>query len=296
MEKLHTGRFSLLQNLWKTGKLSTFIIPVLMSCHPPKNKNVLETVKLPAGEVKMFNNENLKVSIGELEVMKYEVTNSAFKKFVDGTHYITTAERNGESMIFDYSTGKWILQPGADWNHPKGKESNIHGKEFYPVVHVSYEDACAYCEWINMRLPYESEWEYVSKINEKDNDQKYNSWQGIFPYKDEGKDGFKGTSPVGIFSSDENAICDLKGNVWEWCLDYYHQDWPELVADIEPNKRITGPLKPYSENVIYDTLRVIKGGSFLCSENYCEGYKSLKRKSADPKLSYEHIGFRCVKE
>lgn len=163
----------------------------------------------------------------------------------------------------------------------------------HPVVQVSYDDACAYCAWKGMRLPYESEWDYVF---EKDGETNaFNHWQGIFPNEDKGEDGYVGTAPVGSFKPGKTGCLDLRGNVWEWCNDYYHELWP-LQADAFPDSiKYKGPPSSYSGNNIYDTLRVIKGGSFLCADNYCRGYASHTKMHADPTLGYEHVGFRCIK-
>jgi formylglycine-generating enzyme required for sulfatase activity len=122
-----------------------------------------------------------------------------------------------------------------------------------------------------------------------------NHWDGIFPVEDKGTDGFIGPSPVGYFGKGGGDCFDLQGNVWEWCLDYYHEQWPVLGLELNDSNRYTGPPKSFSENAIYDTLRVIKGGSFLCADNYCKGYTNTVRMYADPNLGYEHTGFRCVK-
>lgn len=262
---------------------------------PGSAKESRATVKLPSGKVEMYGKKNFQIEIPELEVNSYEVTNASFAEFVNKTGYITTAEKTGEGMVFDFRIKDWVLKQGADWKHPLGPKSSIQLKDMHPVVQVSYEDACAYCEWLDMRLPYESEWEYIHQLNAKTSDEKFNKWDGIFPHEDRGEDGFKNTSPVGSFPTGKKGIYDLQGNVWEWCNDLYHENWPEIdTAIITP--RYKGPNMIYNVYLDADTVRVIKGGSFLCADNYCKGYQDKKRQSADPKQGYEHVGFRCVRE
>jgi sulfatase modifying factor 1 len=244
----------------------------------------------------MYHDRNFMISIPDLEVNQYEVTNATFKKFITATGYITTAEKIKEAMVFDKGAKKWVLKKGADWQHPQGPGSGIEKKELHPVVQVSYEDACAYCEWMNMRLPYESEWEYIFQQDEKDPVISFNHWEGIFPIEDKGIDGFTGTSPVGTYGKGGSGCADLQGNVWEWCSDYYHENWPAMGSLLNDSLRYTGPATSFSSAGIYDTSRVIKGGSFLCADNYCKGYTHTMRMHADPKLGYEHVGFRCVKK
>ncbi len=244
----------------------------------------------------MYKDLKFTIPIPDLEVQQYEVTNAAFKKFTEATGYITTAEKTNEAMVFDKKEKKWILKKGANWKHPQGEGSSIDKKDFHPVVQVSYEDACAYCDWLGMRLPYESEWEYIFENDAKKPATASNHWQGIFPIEDKGEDGFKGTSPVGNYGKGGAGCYDIQGNVWEWCNDYYHDLWPMIGPNFVDSVRYIGPSKSFSENFMYDTLRVVKGGSFLCADNYCKGYTNTIRISADPKLGYEHTGFRCVKK
>jgi len=268
----------------------------LLSCSKNNSNtkiNFHETIFLPAGNVKMFGDTGFVIRINELEVMKYEVSNKNFQDFVNATHYVTTAEKMQQGMV--HTKDEWILENGASWKHPQGTESNIRNKMDHPVVQVSYTDACAYCEWIGMRLPYESEWEYIHQLDEKNLPQEKNIWEGIFPIEDKGTDGYKGTSPVGNYEAGATGCYDLQGNVWEWCLDYYHENWPELGKELMDTMAYKGPQKSYSQVNMYDTTRVIKGGSFLCADNYCKGYTNQTRMHADPQLGYEHIGFRCVR-
>lgn len=266
-----------------------------------------------------------------------EVTNAQFAAFVKATNYVTTAEikPNWEeikkqvppgtpkppddklvaaSLIFkqspvpvslqDYSQW-WEWKPGADWKHPQGPGSNIKGKDNYPVVHISWDDAMAYCKWAGKRLPTEAEWEFASRggmendIYEWGNENvdkgavKCNSWQGQFPYKNTGRDGFQGASPVKSFKPNGYGLYDMAGNVWEWCADWYHYDYYKTVVNGAINPQ--GPEKSYDPDEPYTPKRVVRGGSFLCNDGYCSGYRVARRMKSSPDTGMEHTGFRCVK-
>lgn len=279
---------------------SVFCLTIFFSCGKTQLsvKDSRKTINLPSGKVEMFGRSNFLIEVPELEVNIYEVTNASFADFVKKTGYVTTAERNGEGMVFDLQRKEWILMPFADWQNPRGPKSTIYGRNADPVVQVSFEDACAYCDWLEMRLPYESEWEYIYQLDQNETMQKFNKWDGIFPLENHGEDGFKNTAPVGSFEPGSKGIYDLRGNVWEWTLDLFHPNWPNIdTAIIDPV--YTGPMNINVGDcciMANDSLRVTKGGSYLCAENYCKGYMDQKRQSADPKLSYEHIGFRCIRD
>lgn len=284
------------------GRISLYFTVALLllgckeSAVPSSYEKSIKSTIVKGGTVQMFDDTNFSIKIPELIVQQYEVSNLNFEKFIQATKYITTAEKNNEGMVFDKKEKKWVLKKGANWKHPQGPESNIENKDFYPVVHVSYEDACAYCDWMDMRLPYESEWEYIFKKDSEKPAPIFNHWQGIFPIEDKGTDGYTTTSPVGTFGNGASGCYDLQGNVWEWCNDFYHEQWPSIGKEMNDSIKYTGPTFSFSENSMYDTLHVIKGGSFLCADNYCKGYINQIRMGADSKLGYEHIGFRCVKK
>ncbi len=278
-----------------------------------------------------------KVKLNSFWIDITEVTNAQFKKFVDATGYITTAEKAPDweiikkqlppgtprpadsllvaaSLVFtapsyavdlDDASAWWSWKKGACWKHPQGVGSTITGKENYPVVQVSWDDAMAYCKWSGKRLPTEAEWEYAARAGKEN--QKYfwgneelesgkpkaNTWQGHFPNSNTGWDKFIGAAPVQSFVANAYGLYDMAGNVWEWCSDWYHADY---YASLQQNST-TAPAGPSAS---YDPMepgipkRVIRGGSFLCNAAYCKGYRVSARMKTSPDTGLEHTGFRCV--
>lgn len=267
-----------------------------------------------------------------------EVTNAQFAKFVASTGYITTAEKDinweelkkqlppdtekpnsetlkaaslvfvpteGEVSLQDYSQW-WSWSHGADWKHPKGKDSDIVGKENFPVVHISWDDANAYCKWAGKRLPTEAEWEYAARGgllknvytwgNEKVDEGKMhcNYFQGNFPYKNEITDGFIGSAPVKSFATNGYGLYDMAGNVWEWCADKYNNTYYDSFKNVKVALNPKGALKSYDPDEPLVAKRVMRGGSFLCNESYCSGYRVSARMKSSADSSMEHLGFRCV--
>lgn len=279
-----------------------------------------------------------KVSIKGFYMDETEVTNAQFGAFVKATHYVTTAEKNinwddmkkqlpvgtakpsadmlkaaslvfvptkGEVNLQDYSQW-WQWVHGASWLHPQGSNSNIVGKEKYPVVHISWDDAVAYCRWAKKRLPTEAEWEFAArggKVNTiyswgniKPDTDNYpcNYWQGNFPYKNDAKDGFIGAAPVKSFASNGYGLYDMAGNVWEWCADLYNNNYYNQFLNVAVANNPKGPLKSFDPDEPKVTKRVMRGGSFLCSDSYCSGYRCAARMKSSPDSGMEHLGFRCV--
>ena len=260
-----------------------------------------------------------------------EVTNAEFAAFVKATHYITTAEQNinwevlqkqvpqgtpkpsdnelkPASLVFTTPKNDteywWTMVPGADWRHPFGPDSSIVGKENYPVVQISWDDAQAYCKWANKRLPTEAEWEYAArgklknKIYSWGNESiaigaaKANSWQGDFPFTNTNSDTYLKTSPVKSFSANGYGLYDMAGNVWEWCQDWYDAQYYTKVANGVTNPK--GPNEGYDPEDNTAKKHTIRGGSYLCNDGYCSGYRNARRMKETADTSMEHIGFRCV--
>lgn len=267
-----------------------------------------------------------------------EVTNKAFKKFVDETGYITVAERPVNwhelkknlppkspkpndsllapgSLVFkkpkqalknldDYSQW-WEWRIGANWKQPYGPGSNLNNKENHPVVHIAYEDALAYCQWANRRLPTEAEWEYASKMGLAGSTyskmetqvpvpETGNIWHGDFPYTNTKVDGFENTSPVKSFPPNSFGLFDMAGNVWEWTQDWYHTGYYQKALELGILKNPLGAYSSYNPNNPYSQEKVIKGGSFLCHVSYCASFRPSARMGNTLDSSQEHLGFRTV--
>lgn len=254
----------------------------------------------------------VEVEIGDFDIDRTEVTNAQFARFVESTGYVTDAEHGLDpadmpgidqsylqpgSMVFaPPERGQpaspltwWRFTVGASWRHPFGPDSSIVGKEHYPVVQVTYADALAYAQWKGRRLPTEAEWEYVAAsgtLNSAPDSPDANYWQGIFPVIDTGSDGFKGLAPVGCYGPNKLGLYDMIGNVWEYTSSRYSPHHNSGLQQAEIGTSATDSTEP--------ALYVIKGGSYLCAQNYCRRYRPQARQPQDELLAASHIGFRTV--
>lgn len=280
--------------------------PAVRACPAVENADV----QIPGGEFTMGANPEKPeegpaklVSVAAFSIDRTEVTNEQFAAFVAATGYKTLAERDPDpalypgvppemlkpsSVVFvgapqtslNDPSDWWRVVDGASWKHPEGPGSTIVGRERHPVVHVGYEDALAYAQWRGRDLPTEAEWEFASRAGqegarfewgneERDTvEPRANTWEGMFPVVDEGKDGYAATTaPVGCYPPSAFGLHDMTGNVWEWTRDPF------------PGAR---------------GERIIKGGSFLCADNYCLRYRPSARQAGPPDTGSSHIGFRTV--
>ncbi|MEL3971149.1 formylglycine-generating enzyme family protein [Rossellomorea oryzaecorticis] len=241
----------------------------------------------------------------------YAVSNARYLEFIKDTGYRTDAEKYGWSFVFlpflpeigrkdvkqvVRETPWWGAVEGASWLHPEGPCSSIEDRMDHPVVHVSWQDAMAFCQWSGMRLPTEAEWEFAARggtVQKKfpwgddlnpDGEHRCNIWQGNFPHENEAEDEFLGTAPVHTFEPNGYGLYNMTGNTWEWCSDWFSPFYPREKVYRNPQGPAQGDTK------------IIRGGSFLCHESYCNRYRVSARTSNTIDSSTTHMGFRCAKD
>ncbi len=301
-----------------------------------------DMIRIPGGTFRMGSNRHYpeeapvhRVTVDGFLIDRTPVTNRQFRDFVRATGHVTFAEKRPKpkdypgalphmlyagSLVFvppDHPVDLrnwsqwWTLLKGADWRHPHGPKSTIHGLDNHPVVHVTYADALAYAHWAGKDLPTEAEWEFAARGGldqaefawgdafTPDGRQMANTWQGAFPFQNLAQDGFERTSPVTAFPPNGYGLYDMIGNVWEWTSDFYV---PKHPADAVKACCIPENPRGGREDQSFDPCqpetriprRVLKGGSHLCAPNYCRRYRPAARHPQPVDTSTSHVGFRCV--
>ena len=294
--------------------------PVLSDTAPVPRDTTDGMVLLPGGEFLMGTNDRdgypsdgegpvRRVTLRPFWVDATAVSNAAFGAFVQADGYVTQAERFGWSYVFagllpnDFPRTRAVAQApwwrqvhGACWRHPEGPQSNIDDRANHPVVHVSWNDARAYCRWAGKRLPTEAEWEYAARgglVQKRypwgdeltpGGEHRMNIWQGTFPHTNTLEDGHLGTAPVDMFPPNEYGLFNMTGNIWEWCVDWFHSTFHVTGSRRNPKGPRAG------------THRVMRGGSYLCHASYCYRYRVAARSANTPESSTGNLGMRCVRD
>lgn len=262
---------------------------------------------------------------------KTDVTNAEFGQFVKATGYVTVAERTPKASDFPGAPPEnlvaggvvfsppdhpvplnnhfqwWSYVKGANWRHPSGPKSDIRGKGNYPVVQTAYEDAVAYSKWAGKRVPTEAEWEFAARGGQSGKPFVWgdafrpngkwmaNTHQGHFPYLDTGEDGFVGISPVAYYPANPYGLYDMAGDVWQWTSDWYRPDYYRELAQIGGVARNPqGPATPFDPSEPGQPKKVHRGGSYLCTDQYCSRYIVGTRGKGEISTGTNHLGFRCI--
>lgn len=252
-----------------------------------------------------------RVELASFDIDTTTITNRQFQRFIESTGYVTDAESFGFSAVFHLlvssSTEKilgqvdhlpwWVNVKGADWQHPAGDQSSLDELLDHPVVHVSWNDAQAYCAWAARALPTEAQWEYAARggiegacypwgnedIAGSDGAAwRANVWQGTFPAHNSVDDGWLSTAPVHSFEPNKYGLWQMVGNVWEWCEDWFSASTYETSQKLNPQ----GPNE--------GTAKILRGGSYLCHPSYCNRYRNSARSNNTPSSSMGNAGFRTV--
>lgn len=265
------------------------------------NAEPRDMVLIPGGTFRMGTDDGFEyekpvheVTVASFWMDRREVTVAQFEKFVDATRYVTESEKFGWSGVFDAKRGEWTRSDGATWRHPDGPSSNARADE--PVVQVTWNDAVAYCNWAGARLPTEAEFEFAARGGlahakypwgdelRPQGKSVANFWQGEFPKENRNEDGFPARAPVGRFPPNGYGLYDIAGNVWELCADWFDASYYSRSPRENPRGPSTGE------------ERVLRGGSWMCSESYCRGYRCAARGHTSQDSALNNHGFRCVRD
>lgn len=299
-----------------------------------KGGKLQNMVEIPGGTFVMGSDEypdaqpKHAVTVKAFLMDEHEVTNAEFAQFVKATGYKTVAERPLNpadypgvpkenlvpgSAVFTPPAGNvglnnhlqwWKYVAGANWQHPKGPNSTVKGHENEPVVQVCYQDAVAYAKWAGKRLPTEAEWEFAARGGrtsgryywgntlKPNNKWVANIYQGNFPSGNTVEDGYKELAPTKTFPKNPYGLFDMDGNVWEWCSDLYRPDYYKSSPKLNPK----GPSSSYDPEEPNVEKHVQRGGSFLCSDQYCVRYVAGSRGKGETSSASNNLGFRCVKD
>lgn len=285
--------------------LTVFAALILFACGSSGPKGELKRsdgmVLIPPGTFEMGTTDGMpfegpvhRVSLRSFWIDEHEVTVGEFRRFVETSGYKTEAEKFGWSAVFDIGSGEWLRMDGASWRNPDGDNGSVLPDE--PVTQVSWNDAAAFAKWAGKRLPTEAEWEYAARGGLARKTYAWgdelrpggkpvaNWWQGKFPEQNTVEDGFLARAKVASFPPNGYGLFDVAGNVWEWAADHYADDYYRSSTVADPKGPEAGD------------ERVIRGGSWMCAENFCTNYRVAARSHATPDSGMNNLGFRCAKD